>query len=73
MWRIETTLATLVITIIASRSRKLPKVSWPIDSENDRIRWTIAAKALGIGTRSRQSPFIRWNQVPWELAMRQWR
>ena len=52
MWRIETTLATLVITIIARISRKLPKVSWPIESENDRIRRTIAAKAMGIGTGS---------------------
>src|ERR1700733_7899131 len=51
MWRIETTLATLVITIIASSNMKLVKVSCPIDSENDRIRRTIAAKAMGCRDR----------------------
>ena len=35
------TLAMLVAVITASNSRKLPKVSWPIESENDRIRWTM--------------------------------
>jgi hypothetical protein len=29
---------------------KLAKVNWPIESENDRIRWTMAAMAMGIGT-----------------------
>src|SRR5580692_9941977 len=51
MWWIETTLATLVITIIASSSMKLAKVSCPIESENDRIRRTIAAKAMGYRDR----------------------
>ena len=37
MWRMATTLARFVITIIASSSIKLPNVSWPIESENVRI------------------------------------
>src|ERR1700722_18976173 len=49
----------LVIAIIASSSMKLPKVNWPIDSENDRIRRTIAAKGMAIGTGSEQAVFIR--------------
>jgi membrane-bound lytic murein transglycosylase MltF len=28
---------------------KLAKVNWPIVSENDRIRWTMAAMAMGVG------------------------
>src|SRR6185503_5224098 len=36
MWRIAMTLAVDVMMITASTSMKLPNVSWPIDSENDR-------------------------------------
>src|ERR1700682_4484414 len=61
MCLIAMTLAMLVAVMIASNSRKLPKVSWPIESENARIRWTRAAKGMGIGTDSGQSTFIRWN------------
>jgi hypothetical protein len=50
----------LVITIIASSSMKLAKVNWPIDSENDRIRWTSAAKGM-VGTGSERFTYIRWN------------
>jgi hypothetical protein len=57
-----TTLATLVITIIASSSMKLAKVNCPIESENDRIRRTISPKAMGLRTRSEQPDSIRWNQ-----------
>ena len=32
------TLAMLVAVMTASSSKKLPKVNWPIESENDRIR-----------------------------------
>jgi hypothetical protein len=42
---------------------KLAKVSWPIESENDRIRRTMAAKGMGIVTDSGQLLFIRWNQA----------
>src|SRR5882724_2946810 len=38
------TLAMLVAVMTASSVRKLPKVIWPIESENDRIRDKIAAK-----------------------------
>ena len=41
------TLAMLVAVMTASISRKLPKVNWPIESESDRIRWTMAAKGMG--------------------------
>src|SRR5438477_12536310 len=34
MWRIAITLAVLVMMMTASTSRKLPNVSWPIESEN---------------------------------------
>ena len=43
------TLAMPVAVMTASSNRKLPKVIWPIDSENDRMRWESAAKADGIG------------------------
>jgi hypothetical protein len=33
---------------------KLAKVNWPIESENDRIRRTMAAKGMGIVTDSGQ-------------------
>jgi hypothetical protein len=36
MWRIAMTLAVDVMMITASTSMKLPNVSWPIESENDR-------------------------------------
>ena len=62
------TLATLVIMIIASSSMKLPKVSWPIESENDRIRWTSAAKTMGIGTGSGCRGNIGRNSPQGELA-----
>src|ERR1700722_20019606 len=42
----ETTLAMLVIAIMASSSAKLPKVSCSIENETDLIRLTIEAKAL---------------------------
>src|SRR3984893_9022898 len=48
MWRMAMTLAMLVAVMTASSSRKLPKVSCPIESENDRIRRKIAAKAAVI-------------------------
>jgi hypothetical protein len=38
------TLAMLVAVMTASSVRKLPKVIWPIESENDRIRDKIDAK-----------------------------
>ena len=60
----DRTLATLVITIIASSSMKLPNVSWPIESVNDRIRRTIAAKAIGIGTGS-EYPRLYDEIRPW--------
>src|SRR4030081_3021177 len=62
------TLAMLVAVMTASSSRKLPKVNWPIESENDRILWTIAAKGMGFGTGSEQSTFIRWNPAQGEHA-----
>src|SRR5260370_26496046 len=68
MWRMAMTLAMLVAVMTASNSRKLPKVSWPIESENDRIRWTRAAKGMGIGTGSGQCTFIRWNWPQGEHA-----
>ena len=37
MWRIAITLAVEVMMITASTSRKLPNVSWPIESENGRF------------------------------------
>ena len=37
MWRMAMTLAVEVMMITASTSMKLPNVSWPIDSENDRV------------------------------------
>jgi len=47
MWRMDTTLATL-----SSRSSPAGagncQGQLPIESENDRIRWTIFAKAMGI-------------------------
>jgi hypothetical protein len=58
------TLAMPVIVITASNSRKLPKVSWPIESENDRIRRTRAAKGMGIGTGLRESPFYTLESAP---------
>ena len=42
------TLAMLVAVITASSSRKLPKVNCPIESEDERIRASNAAKADGI-------------------------
>jgi hypothetical protein len=48
IWRIAITLAMLVAVITASSSRKLPKVSCPIDSDIDRTRLQIAANAAGI-------------------------
>ena len=36
MWRMAMTLAVEVMMITASTSMKLPNVSWPIESENDR-------------------------------------
>jgi hypothetical protein len=42
------TLAMLVAVITASNSRKLPKVSCPIDSDIDRTRLKTAANAAGI-------------------------
>jgi hypothetical protein len=42
---------------------KLAKVNWPIESENDRIRRTMAAKGMGMVTDSRQLVFIRWNRA----------
>jgi hypothetical protein len=62
------TLAMLVAVMTASNSRKLPKVNWPIESENDRARRTIAAKGMGFGTGSEQSAFIRWNLSEGEHA-----
>src|SRR5882724_3188843 len=44
MWRMAMTLAMLVAVITASSVKKLPKVIWPIESENDRIRYKIDAK-----------------------------
>src|SRR6266849_9582744 len=44
IWRMAMTLAMLVAVMTASSVRKLPKVIWPIESENDRIRYKIAAK-----------------------------
>jgi hypothetical protein len=37
------TLAMLVAMMTASSVKKLPKVIWPIESENDRIRFKITA------------------------------
>ena len=37
MWRIAMTLAVEVMMITASTSRKLPKVSWPIENANTRV------------------------------------
>jgi hypothetical protein len=51
------TLAMLVAVMTASSRRKLPKVSWPIESENDRKRCRIAAKA-GMMTGSGLQPAI---------------
>src|SRR5437660_12038283 len=48
MWRMATTSAALVAAMTASTSRKLPKVSRPIESGNDRIRCKIAASAGGM-------------------------
>jgi hypothetical protein len=56
------TLAVLVIMITASTSRKPPNVSWPIESENDRILWTTVAKGMGIGTGSGQTLYIPRNE-----------
>jgi len=42
------TLAMLVAVMTASNSKKLPKVSCPIESENDRIRASSAANAGGM-------------------------
>src|ERR1700730_17239348 len=53
----ETTLATLVITIIASRRMKLAKLNRPIEGENDRIRRTMAAKDMGFQDRLRAGYF----------------
>jgi hypothetical protein len=44
MWRIAMTLAMLVAVMTASSVKKLPNVIWPIESENDRIRYKIDAK-----------------------------
>jgi hypothetical protein len=48
MWRMANTLAMLVAVMTASNSRKLPKVSRPIESGNDRIRCKIAVSAGGM-------------------------
>jgi hypothetical protein len=48
MWRIATTLATLVAVMTASNNRKLANVSRPIESGNDRIRCKIAASVAGM-------------------------
>jgi hypothetical protein len=48
MWRIAITLAMPVAVMTVKSSRKLPKVIWLIDSENDRIRCEIVANAGGI-------------------------
>jgi hypothetical protein len=42
------TLAMLVAVMTASNSKKLPKVSCPIESENDRIRPSSAKNAGGM-------------------------
>jgi hypothetical protein len=42
------TLAMLVAVMTASSSKKLPKVNWPIDSENDRNLCKIAATNAGM-------------------------
>ena len=58
MWRIEITLATLVITIIASSSMKLAKVNWPIESEIDLIRREIALNGMSCLDRLPDNPPI---------------
>src|ERR1700730_14267374 len=58
IWRVAMTLAVLVIMITASTSRKPPNVSWPIESENDRILWKTLAKGMGIRTGSEQTLYI---------------
>jgi hypothetical protein len=54
-------LATLVITTIASTSRNPPKVIWPIDSEDDRIRCKNAPNpdGMAIETGSRRLNIAR--------------
>jgi len=47
MWRIEITLAMLVIAIMASSSNETAKVNCPIESENDRIHLIMAAREWG--------------------------
>jgi hypothetical protein len=43
-----TTLAMPVAVMTVSSKRKLPKVIWPIESENDRIRRESLANADGM-------------------------
>jgi hypothetical protein len=38
----------LVTVITAKSSKKLPKVSWPIESENDRILFEIGGDSAGV-------------------------
>jgi hypothetical protein len=54
MWRMAMTLAMPVAVMTASKSRKLPKVIWPIESENDRMRCESAAKADGMAGSARE-------------------
>ena len=68
MWRMATTLAMLVIAIIASSSMKLPKVSWPIESENDRISSDECSEGIGIGTGLREPQLYDGNACHGELA-----
>ena len=40
-----------------------------MESENDRIRWAIAAKGMGFGTDSERPTFIRRNPSQGEHAL----
>src|SRR5690349_6854130 len=60
------------MTIMASKSRKLPKVIWPIEGVNNRIRRMKSAKAMAVGNPApRNTPLIRRNQVRGELCKSQ--
>ena len=47
MWRMAMTLAVEVMMITASTSMKLPNVSWPIESENDRVVGEFGGDSVG--------------------------
>src|SRR5258708_38459516 len=67
MWRMAMTLAMLVAVMTASSVKKLPKVIWPIESENDRIRCKIDAKADDMAKiTGLKIQYIRRNTPPGE-------